>query len=995
MPSTAASLPVNETDRLATLRGLEILDTLPEQAYDDLTVLASQVCGTPIAMVALIDAERQWYKSTIGTTLRETQRNVAFCAHAILRPDEIFTVEDAASDPRFDDNPFVAGEPHIRFYAGAPIVMSSGEAIGTMCVIDTHPRTLTDAQRQCLTALARQASLLLDLRAKAIASERIARENEQLTVEARLKQKRGMELLELVLRGGQMGLWDLHVPTGVWTVNAREQMMLGYAGVESASGKLDWRSLVHPDDWPALTEAMEPHLNGRAAFYECTHRMRHADGRDIWVLHRGVIVERNVRGEALRIVGTHVDVTEQHRLDEERQRNIERLELALSGDDSGLWDWRVDRRANVFDARWARLFGYTQAEVDRANADGPMWKTMVHPADGEAAHAAFERYRLGLVARFEVEVRLRHKNGRMLWVRDRGIAVERDANGHAVRIIGTTTVIDERKNNEFALRQANDLLVRTGRLARVGGWSIDFEAGTVVWSDEIYRLHDLNPAAKPDLTQAIDFFTPASRPIIEAAIKAARTHGTPWDLELSLTTARGRPVWIRTLATVECENGKPVLIVGTVQDITDRKEAELQRVESERSLRVITDSLPSLITRLDRDERYTFVNKEVERVFNIDRKDMTGRRMRDVQVIRAGMDYAKIAAHVKTALSGETVIFEGYTEVRGRPYYYQTHYAPDINAAGQVTGFFTMTFDITERKRAEMRRTESEERLRGVTDNLPVMIAEIDTKGRFRFVNETYRTWLGADPAAMLGRHVGDATSVEYYAGRRDYLERARRGEKVSFEQPITLACGIRWLQTTYLPHFDAAGSIIGIYALTSDITELKETQSRLDTLARFDPLTGLANRRQFEEKLDEAMARTRRSTIAMAVLYLDIDRFKAINDSHGHAAGDAVLVECAARLRRSVREIDLVARHAGDEFVVVLEGLAHDDEAIAVADKLVAAMRAGFVVPDGTLSVRCSIGVATYRGGALDAAALVSLADRALYRAKSGGGDRVLLATG
>ena len=993
MPFKPAPFPVNETDRLATLHGLEILDTLPEQAYDDLTVLASQVCDTPIAMVALIDADRQWYKSTVGTTLKQTERNLAFGAHAILKPDEIFTVEDAAHDPRFDHNPFVTGEPHVRFYAGAPIVMASGEAIGTMCVIDTEPRTLTEAQRQCLAALARQASLLLDLRAKAIASERTARENEKMTVEARLKQKRGMELLELVLRGGQMGLWDLHVPTGVWTVNAREQLMLGYAGVSAAGDPLEWRSLVHPDDWPALTKAMEPHLNGRAAFYECTHRMRHADGHYLWVLDRGVIVERDVRGEALRIVGTHVDVSDNVRLDEERRRNTERLELALSGGDAGLWDWHVDEGVVVCDARWARLFGYTLAEVQKANAANRLWKSMVHPADGEAALAEIERYKKGLIPRFEAEVRVRHKDGRVLWALERGTAVERDANGHAIRIVGTTTIIDERKNNELALRRANDLLVRTGRMARVGGWSIGVDTGAVYWSDEIYRLHELNPAEKPDLKQAVSLFTPESRPVIEAAMEAARTHGTPWDLELTITTARGRRVWIRTLCTVEFEDGKPSLIVGTAQDITDRKEAELHRIESERSLRLITDSLPSLITRLDRDQRYTFVNSEVERVFNIDRKAMLGMKMRDVQEIHAGMDFATIAAPVQTALSGEAVIFEGYTEVRGRPFYYQTHYVPDIDAAGQVTGFFTMTFDITDRKRAEMRRSDSEERLRGVIDHLPVMIAEIDTKGRFRFVNETYRIWLGVDTATMLGRHVSEATSIQYYAGRRDYLEQARRGEKVSFEQPITLPGGIRCLHTTYLPHFDAAGSLTGIYALTTDITELKETQAQLDTLARFDPLTGLANRRQLEEKLVEAMARTRRSGLAMAVLYLDIDRFKTINDTLGHAAGDAVLTECAARLKRSVREIDLVARHGGDEFVVVIEGLASEAQAEAFGTKMVVAMRAGFGVLDTTVAVTTSVGVAIYRGDPIDAATLLSQADRALYRAKANGRDRVVLA--
>ena len=215
----------------------------------------------------------------------------------------------------------------------------------------------------------------------------------------------------------------------------------------------------------------------------------------------------------------------------------------------------------------------------------------------------------------------------------------------------------------------------------------------------------------------------------------------------------------------------------------------------------------------------------------------------------------------------------------------------------------------------------------------------------------------------------------------------------MSFEQSIALAGGVRCLQTTYLPHFDAAGALTGIYALTSDITALKETQEQLDTLARFDSLTGLANRRQFAEKLTEAMARTRRSGHPMAVLYLDIDRFKAINDTLGHAAGDTVLIEFARRLRLAVREVDLVARHAGDEFVVVLEGIAHDAEARAVGDKLVTAMRPPFTVLGNPVDVTTSVGVATFGGGSLEVPALLALADRALYDAKSSGRDCVMLA--
>jgi GAF domain-containing protein len=159
-----APLYHDEPARLAVLRDYEILDTLPEPQFDDITFLASYICGAPVALVSLVDEGRQWFKSKLGTDIEETPRDVAFCAHAILEPDEIFVVPDAHQDPRFASNPLVRDEPHIRFYAGAPLVSPEGMPLGTLCVVDEVPGYLSPAQTRALAALAREVVVHLELR---------------------------------------------------------------------------------------------------------------------------------------------------------------------------------------------------------------------------------------------------------------------------------------------------------------------------------------------------------------------------------------------------------------------------------------------------------------------------------------------------------------------------------------------------------------------------------------------------------------------------------------------------------------------------------------------------------------------------------------------------------------------------------------------------------------------------------------------------------------
>jgi PAS domain S-box-containing protein len=188
----SASVPPNEPERLAALSRTRLLDSPPEDSFDDFALLAAQIAQTPIALVSLVDRDRQWFKARVGLATSETPRCDAFCSHAILRR-EVFEIGDAELDPRFADNPLVVGEPHVRFYAGAPLITQQGFALGTLCVIDHVPRKLTETQRACLLALARRVSAQIEARLDA---EALAELSHQVLEQARTAQRQ-TALLEL------------------------------------------------------------------------------------------------------------------------------------------------------------------------------------------------------------------------------------------------------------------------------------------------------------------------------------------------------------------------------------------------------------------------------------------------------------------------------------------------------------------------------------------------------------------------------------------------------------------------------------------------------------------------------------------------------------------------------------------------------------------------------------------------------------------------------
>ena len=294
---------------------------------------------------------------------------------------------------------------------------------------------------------------------------------------------------------------------------------------------------------------------------------------------------------------------------------------------------------------------------------------------------------------------------------------------------------------------------------------------------------------------------------------------------------------------------------------------------------------------------------------------------------------------------------------------------------------------MTERRWLDRKLRQSEARLQAVTDNVPAMVTYFDTQARYTYANAVALRSVDGDPSRLLGRTLREVRGDALWNQLEPRMAAALRGEPQDFEGQTDVMGSTMDYRAHYVPDRAVDGSVVGFYSFGFDITQAKQTERELERLARFDSLTGLANRRHFEEELDRAVVRAHRNHSPLLLLAIDVDRFKEINDSLGHATGDAVLRAFAQRIREVVYDVDLVARVGGDEFVVLVEYSPTAAVGALVAARVVAAMAEPVQVGETRLPVRASIGVG-FQANVASASALRELADLALYDAKRGGRD-------
>ncbi len=582
----------------------------------------------------------------------------------------------------------------------------------------------------------------------------------------------------------------------------------------------------------------------------------------------------------------------------------------------------------------------------------------------------------------EEEFQISTGNGGRLWLRQQVVPID---GGIAI----TTRDISARKEAELETRNSRAFLQSLIDNLPLMVYARDMRgtsARTIVWNETAETVTGY--ASDVVLGNDDEEHFPAE---IRATFNEleSRMTATPMVInvpDMAFTSRAGELHFLRIVAVpLRDENGNLEYVLGIAEDITVSRRQELTLRSKQAELAAANDASPLGLFRTDPDGNCTYVNRTYEEMSGL----ATAQAMGDGWVRAIHPEDRLKVFQAWGHATGEHASYQGAYRFRhdnGRIVWVSMKTAP-IVVDGAVEGYVGSVDDITLRRESELALSKSEQRLRTITDTLPALVAFVDAEQRYRFNNLAYQRAFGINREDIKYQTIREFVGEEQYAVMSPYLDRALQGERVTFEHEEGSGDDSRWAEATYIPQLDDDGKeVVGIHMMMHDITDKKHEQGRLLQLAQVDSLTGLLNRAGFEKKLAQALEDAHEQQSLMALLYLDIDHFKSINDTHGHLVGDALLRAFSGRLSRALRSVDTIARLGGDEFTVIMEDLTHTEDAEKTAGKIVDSMRALFKLEGLPLSITASIGVAFCPGTLMDAKDLIRQADDMLYQAKASG---------
>jgi diguanylate cyclase (GGDEF)-like protein/PAS domain S-box-containing protein len=555
-------------------------------------------------------------------------------------------------------------------------------------------------------------------------------------------------------------------------------------------------------------------------------------------------------------------------------------------------------------------------------------------------------------------------------------------------IIATIHNVTERKRAETALRQSEE------RFARVFHSSPDaivisrLSDGTYIDANEAWeRLcgYPRDEVIGRRSTELGIWVQPRDR---ERLMVHLANNRTVRDFEFKLRRRSGEVAEALLSGEVVTVGGEECLL-SLLSDITERKRAELQLRASERRFADVLEAAGEYVWESNLQQQYTFASSRLEKVLGYPVAELMGKSA--VDFMPAGE-----AERVRAWFAANREIGKPFKNLEhvsetsdGRIIWQQVSGVPVFDADGNLQGYRGTGLDITERKNAEMQLRLSERRFADVLEAAGEYVWETDVDARLIFLSARVEKVLGYAPGEMIGKVASDFMPPdEAERVRQWFTDNHKPGQPIRGLEHVSITKDGKhiWQRISAVPVFDANGELLGNRGTGLDITERKEAEQRIEELATRDSLTQLPNRRLLMDRLSQGILAAQRNNTMLGVLFIDLDRFKTINDSLGHAAGDSLLKQVAQRIASLMRKGDTLARLGGDEFVIVLEELRAPERAGTIAQKLINALSQPFPFETRELNTSASIGVSVFPNDAQDGATLLRNADMAMYFAKEHG---------
>jgi diguanylate cyclase (GGDEF)-like protein/PAS domain S-box-containing protein len=629
------------------------------------------------------------------------------------------------------------------------------------------------------------------------------------------------------------------------------------------------------------------------------------------------------------------------------------------------------------------ILGYSPAEcIDESD----FFFHRIHPDDQAAVQT--EDARTNATGEpFRMEYRLLTRDARYVWIRDEAVLV-RDDTGQPRTWHGVLFDITPRKEAETALRLAL-------AAAKMGTWDWDLATGTLSWSEEAETLHGLPPRTFDGTYRAfLAGLHPDDRPGVERAVATALASGEDYETEYRVVDPNGATHWEYVKGTIVRDaTGEAVRMTGVALDITARHQAEEEVRRSEERFRSLVQNAADIIAIVEADGTVRYVSPAVERLLGFRAAEIVGTRS---FAFHHSEDAARVEVAFAEALDrpGESVWFGMRARHTDGSWHRLEVTVTNHLADPGIGGLIVNARDVTERWQTEQQLREAEARYRALVEQIAAVIYVDDIEGEdqeriTRYISPQIEAMLGYTAAEWVADRTLWAARIHPDDRQRTMAEVVRTtasGEPFRVEYRLYARNGrIVWVLDEAIPVHDVAGRPVSWRGILHDVTERKALEDQLAHQAFHDALTGLPNRALFNDRLEHALQTAARHGEPVAVLFLDLDRFKVVNDSLGHEAGDRLLIEAGERFTSCLRTGDTIARLGGDEFAILVERIT-GDEAQRAAERVLNELRSPFRLAGEEIFATASIGIALSAPERTTPGELLRAADVALYEAKRAG---------